>query len=179
MFIHGRMRITSSDHTISLRTLEPGDVQNVVSLANNPKIAANLRDAFPHPYTEKDAEAFIEAARSANPPFRFAIEKDGHYVGNIALHVQDDVYQKSAEIGYFVGEPYWGQGIGTEAVKLIVDYGFTTLGVQRIFAGVFSTNPASARLLEKAGFSFEGASKNAVFKNGVLCDELRYAILKA
>lgn len=171
------MRLTSSNSNVSLRTLKSSDVTNVVRLANNAKIAANLRDAFPFPYTEKDAESFIEAAQSANPPFRFAIEKDGAYAGNIALHVQDDVYQKSAEIGYFIGEPFWGQGIATEAVKLIVDYGFETLGVHRIFAGVFSINPASARVLEKAGFSFEGRLKDAVFKNGVLCDELRYAIL--
>lgn len=172
------MELKSGQHNVQLRSIRPQDLSSLVQLANNPKIASNLRNSFPHPYTEKDALAFIEAAQSAEIPFRFAIEMDGILVGNIAIHVHDDVYQKNAELGYFVGKPYWGQGIATKAVELITAYGFKAFDLERVFAGVFSGNPASARVLEKAGFEFEGTFKNAIYKNGAIYDELRYGILK-
>lgn len=172
------MRLTSEKHTICLRTLDENDILDLATLANNAAIASNLRDTFPHPYTEENARIFVNLTKASAQPNQLAIEKDGVYVGNIGLHAQNDVYRNSAEIGYFIGEPYWGQGIATEAVELMVAYGFDTLGFHRIFAGVFSYNPASARVLEKAGFSYEGTLRDAVFKNETYFDELRYAILK-
>ncbi len=162
---------------ISLRPPENRDIPAMVQNANNPKIAGNLRDSFPYPYTESDAEFFIKMATSGTIVNRFVIEKNGIYVGNIGIHPQDDIYRKTAEIGYFIGEDFWGQGIATEAVKLAVDYGFRQMELYRIFAGVFSYNKASSRVLEKAGFVFEGIARNAVVKNDKVYDELRYAIL--
>ncbi|MFK7786531.1 MAG: GNAT family N-acetyltransferase [Crocinitomicaceae bacterium] len=166
------------EHTgISLREFRSEDKARLIELANNANIANNLRDGFPHPYTLEAAEQFIKDSQSSNPTTRFCIEKDGVYVGNIGLHPDTDIYRMNAEIGYFVGEPYWGKGIASQAVKLMVTYGFDHLNVHRIGGGVFSYNVASAKVLENAGFEYEGKLKQAVFKNGVFYDELRYGIV--
>ncbi|MDX9848248.1 MAG: GNAT family protein [Tenuifilaceae bacterium] len=164
--------------SVSLREFTPADRDRLAKLANNEKISINLRDGFPHPYTLADAERFIEISRSFSPPQIFAIEYEGHYVGNIGLHRCDDVYRKSAEIGYFLGEPYWNMGIMPKAVTLICDYGFQNLDIVRIHTGVFEFNTASQRVLEKCGFTKEGVFKQAIFKQGKLWDEIRYAKLK-
>lgn len=171
------MKLIHAPSGVALRKIQHEDRRTLVTLANNPNIAYNLRDDFPHPYSLEDADHFIYHAQKASPTKRFCIEKNGTYVGNIGLHPQEDIYQKSAEIGYFIGEPFWGQGIGSEAVKLMVAYGFEQLNFHRIFAGVFSYNEGSKRILEKAGFSFEGSAKDAVFKNGVFYDEWRFGII--
>ncbi len=171
------MKLIHPTGGVALRKIKFEDRERLVSLANNPNVANNLRDDFPHPYTIDDADQFIKHARSAEPTLRFCIEKDGLYVGNIGLHPQEDVYKRNAEIGYFIGEDFWGQGIASQAVQLIVAYGFEQLDFHRIFAGVFSYNSASKKVLENAGFTFEGASIEAVYKNGELHDELRYAKL--
>ena len=171
------MKLIHASSGIALRKIQIEDRERLVTLANNPKVANNLRDGFPHPYTLEDADQFIENAQAASPTLRFCIEKEDVYVGNIGIHPQDDIYRRNAEIGYFIGEPYWGQGIASQAVKIIVDYGFQQLDYHRIFAGVFSYNLASKKVLENAGFTFEGASIDAVFKHGKLYDELRYAII--
>lgn len=171
------MKLIHASSGVALRKIQVEDRDQLVKLANNPKVANNLRDDFPHPYTVEDADHFIKHAQAANPTLRFCIEKDGVYVGNIGIHPQEDVYKRNAEIGYFIGEPFWGQGIASQAVKMIVDYGFQQLDYHRIFAGVFSYNSASKKVLENAGFTFEGASRDAIFKNGELYDELRYAII--
>lgn len=168
---------SSVTNLISLRAPEARDIPQIVALANNPKIADNLRDSFPHPYSVKDAELFIEMASRSSIPNRFVIEKNGAYVGNIGIHPQDDIYRYTAELGYFIGEEHWGQGIATIAVKLAVKHAFETMELQRVFAGVFSHNPASARVLEKAGFDFECVARKALVKNGAMYDEIRYAIL--
>lgn len=169
------MKLNDSQAHVTIRQITSADRDALVLLANNVKVANNLRDDFPHPYTLKDAENFILHANKTVPIRRFCIEFNGDYVGNIGLHPQDDVYARSAELGYFIGEPYWGKGIATSAVKLIVNYGFEVLGIHRIYAGVFSYNKASSKVLEKAGFTFEGISKDAVCKNGQFFDEIRYA----
>lgn len=173
------MKLIHAQSGVALRKIQKEDAETLVSLANNVKIAQNLRDGFPSPYTFDDALKFIDDAQSVQPTKRFCIEKDGIYVGNIGLHPQDDIYRMNAEIGYFIGEPYWGQGIATQAVKMITAYGFNQLNIHRIFAGVFSYNDASRKVLENAGFEFEGRSKEAVYKKGKYYDELRYAILNA
>lgn len=169
------MKLIHTPSGVAIRKIQQEDRETLVALANNTNIANNLRDDFPHPYTQDEADLFIQHAQSAHSTKRFCIEKDGIYVGNIGLHPQEDVYQMSAEIGYFIGEPYWGKGIATQAVKIIVDYGFDQLDIHRIFAGVFSYNKASKKVLENAGFEFEGISKDAIYKNGVFYDELRFA----
>lgn len=167
--------IRLTDGIVTIRKFRRSDKLRMAELANNEKISINLRDAFPYPYTVADAEAFIAGCISHNPVEIFAIEYHGQYVGNIGLHKQSDVYSKSAELGYFIGEPFWNKGITTRAVKLICDYGFKELDVVRIYSGIFEYNPASQRVLEKCGFEKEAVSKSAVCKKGKIYDEIRYA----
>jgi RimJ/RimL family protein N-acetyltransferase/2-polyprenyl-3-methyl-5-hydroxy-6-metoxy-1,4-benzoquinol methylase len=167
--------IRMTDGIVTIRKLRRSDKYRMAELANNEKISVNLRDAFPYPYAIADAETFIAGCISHNPVEVFAIEYHGQYVGNIGLHKQSDVYSKSAELGYFIGEPFWNRGITTRAVKLICDYGFKELDIVRIFSGIFQFNPASQRVLEKCGFEKEAVCKNAVCKKGKIYDEIRYA----
>lgn len=166
-----------TDETIKLRPLTPDDKYRLAELANNQKVAVNLRDGFPNPYTLADAEKFIENFAVQDPQQIFAIEFNGDYVGNIGLHKASDVYRLTAEIGYFLGEPYWNKGIMTHAVKLICDYGFKNLDIIRIHAGIFEFNPASMHVLEKCGFKKESVAEKAIFKNGKVYNEIRYVKL--
>lgn len=162
---------------VTLREFTTDDKYRLAELANNPKISINLRDGFPNPYTLVDAENFLEKYAGLESSLIFAIEYKGIYVGNIGLHKATDVYRKSAEIGYFLGEPYWNLGIMTKAVNLICDYGFKTLDIVRIHAGIFSFNPSSMRVLEKCGFKREAVLQNAIIKEEKIYDEIRYAKL--
>lgn len=163
---------------VRLRYFTPNDAPRLAELADNEKVSRNLRDAFPNPYTLDDARKFIERSNAKDPVTVFAIEWDGEYVGNIGLAPGSDAYRLSAEIGYFIGEPYWNKGIATEAVNLVVDFGFNELGLVRIHTGVFEYNPASMRVLEKCGFERDGIFKKAVIKNGKIWDEVRYSKIK-
>jgi [ribosomal protein S5]-alanine N-acetyltransferase len=160
---------------ISLRALQESDALRLAELANNEKIGVNLRDGFPFPYTIDDARSFINQFMHSGTIF--AIEYRGEYVGNIGLTPCNNVYRKSAEIGYFIGEPYWNKGIATLAVKIISDFGFRELGLARIHTGVYEYNPASQRVLEKCGFIREGIFRKAIFKKGKLWNEIRFALL--
>jgi RimJ/RimL family protein N-acetyltransferase len=164
---------------ISIRHLTIEDKYRLASLGNNPKVSINLTDSFPSPYTLADAEIFIERANAQYPITTFAVEYNGEYVGNISLTRGLDIYRKSALIGYFIGEPYWNKGITTEAVTLVVDFGFKHLDIERIHTGVFEYNMASRRVLEKCGFKQEGIFRNALYKNNQIYNEVRYAILKS
>ena len=161
---------------VKIRHFRIGDSQRLASLLNNKNIWNNLRDYIPYPYTEKDAIEYIKFCNSQNPRTYFAIEFSGELVGSIGLILQQDVYRKSAEIGYWIGEQYWGKGITSKAVKLIVDYGFSNLDIIRIFTGIFDFNIASQKVLIKNGFVNDGIFKNAIYKNGRLCDEIRFSI---
>ncbi len=160
---------------VELRNLRDSDAPRMAELANNPLVSQNLRDGFPHPYTLADAENFIEKYSKHPAIILYAITYRGEYAGNISLLPGTDVYSKSAEIGYFIGEPYWNKGITSAAVNLIVDYGFSTLGIVRIHTGVFEYNQASQRVLEKCGFIKEGIFKKSIYKMNNLWDEVRYA----
>lgn len=167
-----------TDGVVTIRKFRRSDKFRMAEIANNEKVAANLRDAFPSPYTLEDARKFISMCLRQVPYQIFAIEYEGEYVGNIGLHRQDDVYRRTAELGYFIGEPYWHKGITPRAVNLICEYGFRELDIIKIFSGVFSFNTASQRVLEKCGFTLEAVLKSAVIKNGKICDEYRYARFK-
>jgi RimJ/RimL family protein N-acetyltransferase len=173
------MMIKLTDENISLREFTPDDKYRLVELANNPKISINLRDGFPNPYTVADAENFLEKYAGLESSLVLAIEYNGFYVGNIGLHKGTDVYRKSAEIGYFLVEPYWNLGIMTKAVNLICNYGFKTMDIVRIHAGIFEFNPASMRVLEKCGFKREAVFEKAIIKDGEIYDEVRYAKIQA
>jgi RimJ/RimL family protein N-acetyltransferase len=162
---------------VKLRQFKPEDASSMQELANNEKVARNLRDAFPHPYTLEDAKGFIDHVKDQDPPLVFAISYNDTYVGNIGLGPSEDVYRRSAEIGYFIGEPYWNKGIATKAVKLITEYGFSTLNLVRIHTGIFEFNPASMRVLEKGGFEKEAIFKASISKMGKIWNEHRYALI--
>jgi RimJ/RimL family protein N-acetyltransferase len=167
--------VTITKENITLRDLKPEDKEQLVWLANNPNISSRLRDAFPNPYTIKDAEDFLNKQKNTNASKVFAIEYNGIFVGNIALTKGIDVYRKSAELGYFLGEPFWNKGIMTKAVNIACDYGFKRMDIVRIYAGVFEYNAASIRVLEKCGFKREAVLEKAVYKNQKYFNEIRYA----
>ncbi len=162
---------------ITLRRLEPSDKTRMAQLANNKKIWDNVRDAFGYPYNEKNAEEFIQRQAKSDTEKVFVIDHNDEFCGLIGMIYQKDVYRKSAEIGYWIGEPFWGKGIVTKAIELIARYAFDELKLMRIFAGVFEYNVGSMRVLEKNGFQKEGISKKAIFKNGKFWEEHRYALL--
>ena len=161
-----------------LREWKPGDEESLVRNANNKTIWRNLRDAFPNPYTLDDAKHWINIANPTTPIKNFAIVVDGAAVGGIGVVLKDDVFRRSAEIGYWLGEEYWGRGIVTEAVRAVTDYAFATFDLCRVYAGVFEWNPASMRVLEKAGYEVECRMKKSVTKDGQTIDELIYAIIR-
>ncbi len=160
------------DGSVRLRHFRDSDAERMAELANNPKIGKNLRDGFPYPYTVEDAKNFLKKYEGFE--FFFAIEYGGIHVGNISLVPQDNVHIKTAEIGYFLGEPYWNKGIMTSAVKLITNYGFKS-GFARIHTGVYEFNPASQKVLQKCGYTLEGIFRKNVLKEGKLWDEYRFA----
>jgi len=164
---------------IRLRRLNKNDSIQISNLANNKKVWDNLRDYIPHPYQEKDAIFFIGLTEKENPQLTFGIvtEKDD-LCGVIGLVLQKDVYRLTAEIGYWLGEKYWGKGIATKAIELITNYGFEQLKLERIYTGVFDFNIASMKVLEKNGYKKEGIFRNSIVKNDIVCDEHRYAKLK-
>ena len=163
---------------ITLRHLKETDITSIATLLNNKNITDNLRDRVPFPYTLKDAEHFLNIISKQDAITTFAIEYKRLFCGVIGLFPQEDVYRKSAEIGYWLGEPFWNKGIMTKAVEIICSYGFKQLDIVRIYTGVFEYNKASMAVLEKNGFTKEGIARKAVYKNGHLCDEHRYAKLK-
>ena len=161
-----------------LRPWNLEDLDNLVKFANNKKIADNLTDAFPHPYSREDGMAYINNFREENPIRVFAIEVDGIACGSIGVFPQADIHRKNAEMGYWLAEEYWGNGIMTEAIQRTLKYGFQAFDINRIFARPFSTNLASQRVLEKAGMKLEARFEKTLFKNGQFLDELVYAALK-
>lgn len=162
---------------IKLRELEITDKKKLAELCNNKKIWDNLRDYMPFPYTEDNANDFIKYCQGENPQYTFAIEYNGEFVGTIGLVRQTDIYKLTVEIGYWIGEPYWGMGIATKAVQLITEYGFNELGLVRIYTGVFAFNKASQRVLEKVGFKLECIFEKSVYKNDRIYDEYRYGLI--
>lgn len=163
---------------IVLRPLDDKDASALAVLANNKKIADNLRDIFPFPYALDNAVFFINMVKQEKPTMTFAIEFDGVLCGVIGLVPQPDVYKNTAEIGYWIGEPFWSKGIATEAVNLITRHAFNELNFIRIHTGVFQHNTASMRVLEKCGFKNEGVFEKAVVKNGKILNEHRFAKIK-
>lgn len=168
----------STPQTI-IRPWRPDDLSELVSLANNVHIWNSLRNAFPHPYTLADGEAWLALMAQMSPVVNFAIEYNGSLAGGIGLILNGDVYVRSAEVGYWIGEPYWGHGIATEALRQMVSYTFTYFDIVRIYAEVFENNKASMRVLEKNGFYLEGVRRKAVFKNDQLMDDYIWVLLRA
>lgn len=160
-----------------LRPLGPEDNYMLAELANNKHIWDNVRDLMPFPYMLQHADEFIARAHQHNPPHIMGVIFQGKLCGVAGLHCQPDVYRRSAELGYWIGEPYWNMGIASCAVGMMTRYGFKALGYHRIYANVFAYNVASMRVLEKNGYRSEGINREAVWKNGRFWNEHRYAIL--
>jgi RimJ/RimL family protein N-acetyltransferase len=133
-----------------------------------------MRDAFPSPYTIEEARRFISMATSPSPNMFLAIDVQGEAAGGIGIHMLDDVYRGTGEIGYWLAEPHWGKGIATEAIRALVPVAFERTGVGRLQAVIFSDNPASMRVLEKTGFVREAVHRNAITKRGMVMDEVLY-----
>jgi len=159
-----------------LRPWKISDLENLVRYANNPNISKFMTDAFPYPYTIESGKAFIEFANKENPIHIFAIEVNGQAAGGIGIHPQSDIHRKNAELGYWLAEPFWGQGIVTKAVIAMVDFAFNTYDINRVFARPFGTNKASQKVLEKAGFKLEARIEKNLLKNEEFVDELIYAV---
>lgn len=163
----------------TLRGWKKGDEISLQKHADNTNISRYLLDRFPSPYTMVDAIWWVERLiDQPEPLLNFAITINDKVIGGIGLEPREDVYRKTALLGYWLSEELWGKGTITEAVKLVTAYAFEKLDIIRIQAGVLSKNPASMRVLEKAGYVKEGVSRNAVIKNGEVIDEHVYAIIK-
>lgn len=156
------------------------DKESLALLLNNKKILDNLRDGIPWPYTEKDAEDFIAAILAADKTktFAFAITADEEVIGSIGVFRGENIHCRTAEMGYYLGEAYWGKGFGTSAVRQICAYVFENTDIIRIFAEPFAFNTASCRVLEKAGFQMEGILRSNAVKNGAVQDMKMYALVK-
>lgn len=170
------MHIEIGEHQI--RSFRPEDAASLAEAANNRRIWRNLNDYFPHPYTIEDARSWIARTQQESPEQNFAIASGSEVIGGIGLKLRDDVFRRSAEIGYWIGEPYWGRGIATAALRALTDDAFERLDLVRIDAGVFEWNPASCRVLEKAGYVQEARLRKSVSKDGQIIDRLIYARLR-
>ncbi|MEM6318113.1 MAG: GNAT family protein [Bacteroidota bacterium] len=162
---------------VQLRKLTLADKPALAQLANNKKLWDNLRDVMPHPYSEADAQFFIDLKAKDDPQQNFAITYQREFCGVIDVIPQQDVYRKTGEIGYWIGEPFWRKGIATEAIRQAVRYGFDVLRLHRIEAKVFEYNVGSKRVLEKNGFQLEGIARQAVYKNEQFWDAYCYGLL--
>lgn len=157
---------------VHLREWRKEEAELLAKLANNKKIADNMRDLFPNPYTIGDAMKWIAANENKTPPTTFAIEADGAFAGGCGIHPKEDVYKCSAEIGYWIAEPFWGKGVATEVVKQLLEKTIPHFpNIVRLYAEVFEHNKASMRVLEKNGFHLESIRKKAVIKNNVVMDD--------
>jgi RimJ/RimL family protein N-acetyltransferase len=161
-----------------IRSWRAADASSLARHADNHKIWLNVRDHFPHPYTEPDAELWIERVLGGSPETQFAIEVDGEAAGGIGVFLQEDVSRRSAEIGYWLGEAHWGRGIMSHAVRRFTDHAFTAYDLIRVYALVFEWNPGSCRVLEKAGYICEGRLRRAVVKDGHVLDQFVYAVVR-
>lgn len=163
-----------------IREWRMGDAADLAKMLNNINILNNLRDGLPYPYTENDAKEYITSMLSADKTktFAFAITENDKAIGSIGVFRCDNIHFRTAEMGYYIGEPHWGKGMGTSAVRQVCDYVFAHTDIIRIFAEPFAYNMASCRVLEKAGFQFEGLLRKNAVKNGSVLDMKMYALIR-
>lgn len=163
-----------------IRKWDLSDAKDLAAALSNKKVQDNLRDGLPYPYAEQDGKDFISTMLSAdeNETFAFAITVDNIVIGSIGIFRQENIHRQTAELGYYIAEQYWGKGIMTEAVKQICEYVFGNSDIIRIYAEPFAYNIASCRVLEKAGFQYEGTLRSNAVKNGKVIDMKMYSLLK-
>ncbi len=163
--------------TCTVRSWKTADAASLARHADNRKIWINLRDRFPHPYTLRDAREYLRSVRHRSPETMFAITVDGEAVGGIGFVLHPDVERVSAEIGYWLGEAFWGRGIATDALAAMTSHAMATHGLTRIYALPFAWNSASCRVLEKAGYVLEARLRRSAVKDGQITDQLQYAYI--
>jgi ribosomal-protein-alanine N-acetyltransferase len=163
--------------TCDVRSWRTSDAESLLRHANNRNIWLNLRDAFPHPYTKHDARAYIRSVRERTPETTFAIAVEDEAVGSVGFVLRTDVERVSAEIGYWLAEPFWGRGIATEALVALTQYAVGAYGLTRIYALPFAWNLASCRVLEKAGYVLEARLRRSAIKDGEITDQMQYAYI--
>jgi RimJ/RimL family protein N-acetyltransferase len=161
-----------------VREFRPGDEASLAQHANDRRVWRNLKDAFPHPYTLDHARGWVAYNLAESVPHHFAIVVEDQVVGGIGLDFRADIWRHSAELGYWLAPDYWGRGIMSSALRAVVDYAFETFAINRLWAGAFDWNPASLRVLEKAGFLYEARLSKSAFKDGEFVDELIYALVR-
>lgn len=163
-----------------LRSWKREDAADLAEALNNKRILDNLRDGLPYPYTRRDAEDYIAAMLAADPDeaYPFAVTVGDRAVGSISAFRQANIHRRTAELGYYAAEPFWGQGLIASAVKQLCAYIFENTDIMRIFAEPFAENAASCRVLEKAGFRMEGVLRSSAVKNGAVRDMRLYALLR-
>jgi RimJ/RimL family protein N-acetyltransferase len=159
----------------TIRDWRNDDAESLAKHANNRRVWITLRDRFPHPYTMEDARKFLSGAATERSEKNFCIEINGAAAGGIGIHLGEDVHRHTAEFGYWLGEDFWGHGVMSEVIPAFVNYCFEKFSLHRISAQTYLSNPASARVLEKAGFILEGRMRKNVFKDGQILDSLLYA----
>jgi len=162
-----------------LRPWRSSDAESLAAHADDREIWRNMRDRFPHPYTLKDAKEWLAFAATLPPGTNFAIDVGGSAIGGISFEPLGDVFRVGAEVGYWVGRPYWGRGIATEGVRALSDHAFRHFDFLRLQASVFSWNPVSARVLEKAGYTREAINRRAMIKEGEVGDRWLYVRLRS
>lgn len=161
-----------------IRSYERNDLDSLIKYANNYNIYKWLKNSFPHPYTEDDAVVWLANSSTQNPETNFAIANDSELIGAIGFHLREDVFKYNAEIGYWIGEPFWGKKIVSKAVREITKYIFNSFEIRRIYANVFEGNPASVRVLKKSGYKLEGTLRKAVLKENRFLDQYIYGLLR-
>lgn len=167
------------NESLLMRPLEECDASAILDLAAAPEIAANT--FVPHPYPPEAAGEFIQSGRErwrADEAYVFAIieKTSGRFAGCMGIHLVPE--HSRAEVGYWIGLPYWGRGLATAALRLLLQFGFETLRLNRIEAGHFSNNPASGRVMEKAGMRLEGRRRKYFRHHEQFKDVLWRAILR-
>ena len=170
------MRLTLTRSTI--RPWATSDAQSLQRHANNRNVSIHLRDRFPFPYEMHHATTFLEWIGRQPAPTVWAIEVQGEAAGGIGIELRTDVERVSAEIGYWLGEPFWGRGIATEALQFVTADAFTRFEITRLFAVPFADHAASVRVLEKAGYVKEGHLRQSAIKDGKVRDQCLYASYK-
>ena len=161
---------------ITLKNITEVPAKDIAALANNRAVSRNLRDAFPYPYSEADGLAFLELCKANGPGYNYAIfNEENIFVGGCGIIPKKDIYRLTAEVGYWIGQPYWGRGYATAAAKQLADIAFNDLKLVRIYAEVFACNPASMRVLEKAGFTLDAILKKNMIKEGKIMDSYLYS----
>lgn len=160
---------------LQIRSWRRSDLDALVRHANNAKIASNLRDQFPHPYTRRDGVDYLSFVRDQRPERNFAIQHGEEAIGGLGFQIGLDISRVSAEVGYWISEVYWGRGFASRAVEAVTEWAFAEYKLTRIFALVFAYNAPSIRVLEKAGYEREGVLRRSAVKDGVILDQLMYA----